>query len=237
VKPSIWFALILAVTLWVWGGFGLYAQAQTSPAQCSADGPKDDNGRPHCCLDGSMPEGANQCWCDPIIVHLHTYRNPSHGYEVQVPDGIAEIGCSETGPGFAISLAHPNTGEGKGDLGWNRIWVSRPGRTNETLKGLAGQWAQSRTEDSERDHSTDLQIDPPLQTSLSSLPAIQLRATRTKLDEGKLIYEEVDAKSADNYVYSIGMITPADQYTKNQELFKAIVDGFRYVPSRQAANE
>jgi hypothetical protein len=134
-------------------------------------------------------------------------------------------------------LIHPYSGEREGDSPWNMIWVSRSDRTNATLQQLADQWAQHQREDSERDHSTDLQIDLPLQMSLSSLPAVKLKASRTNLNEEKLIYEAVDAKSPDNYVYFVLMVTPAEQYEKNQKLFKAVVDGFRYVPSGQAANQ
>jgi hypothetical protein len=34
-------------------------------------------------------------------------------------------------------------------------------------------------------------------------------------------------------VYSIMIITPADQYEKNEKLFKEIVEGFRYGATRQ----
>jgi hypothetical protein len=181
-----------------------------------------------------MPDGVNQCWCEPKIVHLRTYRNPEYEYEVQVPDGIAEIlGCSGIGTGFQKSLTHPEIGKNEGELPWNMIWVGRAERNNHTFQQVADEWAQSQRDDSERTHSTDLQIDPPVQTSLSSLTAIELKASRTQPNHGRLIYEVIAAKTRDNYAYVLGMVTPADQYDKNEGLFKAIVDGFRYVPSEQ----
>ena len=34
-------------------------------------------------------------------------------------------------------------------------------------------------------------------------------------------------------VYEIMIITPKEQYEKNEKLFKEIVDGFRYAPAKQ----
>jgi hypothetical protein len=224
------FRSILAATL-LSGALALHAQAQTASPSCSADGPRDESGRPRCCPDGSSPDGGSQCWCELRIVHLRDYRNPKYEYEVHVPDGIAEIlGCSGIGTGFKISLTYPDRGPSEGDLAWNQIWVGRAERTNDTFQQMADKWAQQQREVSESDHYTDLQIDPPVQTSLSSLAAIELRASRTELDRGTLIYEVITAKAHDNYAYVIGMVTPAEQYEKNEKLFKAIVGGFRYVP-------
>jgi hypothetical protein len=221
------------------GALGIDGRAQSSSSYCSADSsPHDENGRPHCCPDGSMPEGVNQCWCEPNIVHLREYRNPQHEYEVQVPDGVAEIlGCSGVGAGFRISLTHPDTGKEEGDSSWNTIWVSGSERTGGTLQEIADQWAQQQRVDGERDHSTDIQIDPAVQTSLSSLPAIELKARRTRRDGEKLIYEAVDVKTHGKYVYSFLMVTPVEQYDKNEKLFQSIVDGFRYVPSKHGRSQ
>jgi len=238
MKHAIRFGLALGVVLCVSRGLGLYAQAQTGPSHSSADAsPRDENGRPHCCPDGAMPEGVNQCWCDPTIVHQREYRNTKHEYEVEVPDGVAEIliGCGRIGAGFEISLTHPDTGERDGASPWNMISV-RADRTGRTLQEMADQWAQQQKVDSERDRSTDLQIDPAIQIALSSLPAIKLRASRTQPDEGRLIYEAVDVKSLD-HVYSLFLVTPADQYDMCEKLFKSIVDGFRYVPSGHPASQ
>jgi len=238
MRPSTRFELALAAILCIWGAF--HAQAQTAPAHCSADGsPRDENGRPHCCPDGSSPEGGNQCWCDLRIIHLREYRNPQHEYGVQVPDGMAEIlpGCSGVGAGFRISLTHPDSGESEGELPWSMIWVSRSERTNQTLQEIADGFAQNIRVDSDRVHATDLRIDQPVPASLSSLAALDLKAARTELNHGTLIREEIVAKSPDRYVYLVGMISPADQYEKNEKLFQQIADGFRYVPSRLAASQ
>jgi len=238
MRPPIRFELVLVATFWVCGGFGLYGQAQAGSPHCSADGsPRDENGRPHCCPDGSPPDGESQCWCDLTVVHLREYRNPEHDYEVQVPDGIAEIlaGCGGTGTGFKISLTHPDTGESEGLP--NMIWVGRGEPTAQTLQEMADHWSRYQKEDSEGIHATDLQIAQPAPTSLSSLNAIHEKATRAEPNRGTMLQEVIVAKSPDEYVYAVGMITPADQYEKNLKLFKAIVDGFRYVSSGRAASQ
>jgi hypothetical protein len=191
-----------------------------------------------------MPEGVNLCWCEPIIVHLREYRNPRHEYEVQVPDGIAEIlGCTGStrwalsthpdiigiGTGFKISLAHPNTGEG--ELG-KIIWVAATGRIGGSFQKLFDDWSKIERQDSERIHATDLRIDEPEQTSLSLLPALHLKLARTEPEAGRMVYEVIVAESpGKDIAYQIGLVSPVDEYEKNQKLFKAIVDGFSYVPS------
>jgi hypothetical protein len=236
VRPSKRFGLGLAATfLWICGA--LCAQAQTaSSSPCSADGPRDESGFLHCCPDGSAPRGESQCWCEPKIVHLRTYRNPKHEYEVQVPDGMAEIlGCSGTGAGFKISLTHPDTGKSEGNLPLNMIWVGATGGLGEPFQKFFERWFTVQSEDSERIHATDLQIDQPEQTSLSSLPAFDLKLARTEPEAGRMVYEVIIAEDPDkDTAYQIGLVTPADQYTKNEKLFKAIAEGFRYAPSKQA---
>jgi len=234
--PSIRFGLVLAATLWVCGGFELYGQTQSDPPRCSGDGlPRGESGDPRCCQDGSIPEGAEHCWCDSDIIRGE-YRNAQRQYEVHLPDGVAGvIGCRGTGTGFHISLDHPDSG-GR-DLPLNMIWVARSQQTPETLPEMADRSAQDQRQDTERVHATDLQIDPPVRTSLSSLPAIELKTTRAEPNRGTLVREVILAKSPDEYVYVVGMITPADQYEKNRKLFKEIVDGFRYVPIVRPASQ
>ena len=183
-----------------------------------------------------MPDGVNQCWCEPKIVYLRQYRNPK--YEVEVPEGIAEIlgGCAQgIGKGFKISLDHPNTGER--DLS-NIIWVAATGRNGQSFQRLSDDWMKGERDDTERIHATNLEIDEPDQTTLSSLPAIHLKLARTEPEAGRMIYEVIVAERPDRDIaYVIGLVSPADDYDKNQKLFKAIVDGFRYVPSSQAARQ
>jgi hypothetical protein len=175
------------------------------------------------------------CWCDPQIVR-GDYRNPKHEYEVRVPDGIAEIlGCSGIGNGFRVSLAHPESG--KDEPGMNMIYVHGSEHARETFQSIADHWSQQQREDGDRVHATDLQLDPPQQTSLSSLPALHLKSARTELESGRMVFEVIIANNPDkDIVYSIMMITPADQYEKNEKLFKEIVDGFRYAPAGQHSN-
>lgn len=238
MRPSIWFGLALGAILWFCGPFAFYGQAQTAPPHCSADdSTRDESGFAHCCPNGSAPNGESQCWCEPQIVHLLEYRNPKYEYEVRVPDRIAEIlGCSGIGTGFKISLTHPDSGKNEGDL--NMIWVGWAQPIHETFEEMADKWAQNQREDSDRVHATDLQLDPPEQTALSSLPALHLKMARTETESGKMIQETVIANNPDKGIaYVVGMVTTADQYDKNQKLFKAIVDGFRYVPSEPAPKQ
>jgi len=172
------------------------------------------------------------------MMYRGEYRNPERRYQVHLPHGVAAIGpsCGGIGNGFEISLTHPESGESEGESGRNLIWVGRSERTNRGLREMADQWAQYQREDSQRHHSTDVQIDPPVQTTLSSLPAIGLKASRTELDDrGNLIYEVVLAKDHDSYVYVVGMVSPAENYDKGHELFQAVLEGFRYIPPEQSA--
>jgi hypothetical protein len=77
-----------------------------------------------------MPQGVNQCWCDPAIVHLREYRNWKSEYEAQAPGGVAEIlRCGGIGSGFKVSL--PDRESGKGDHSLNPIAILaaiEPGR-------------------------------------------------------------------------------------------------------------
>lgn len=233
MSPSFRFEFVLAATLLACVGFGFYVHAQTGSPDCHADGsPRDESGRPHCCADGSPPDGESQCWCDPQIVR-GDYRNPKREYEVHVPDGIAEIlGCGGIGNGFKVSLAHPESG--KGDWRFNMIYVSGSEHSPETFQSIADHWSQQQREDSERVHATDLQLDPPQQTSLSSLPALHLKSARTELESGRMVFEVIIANNPEKgIVYWIMMITTANQYEKNERLFKEVVDGFRYTPAGQ----
>jgi hypothetical protein len=179
-----------------------------------------------------MPEGVNQCWCEPIIVHLTEYRNPKNEYEVHVPDGIAEIlGCSGTGHGFKVSLDHPESGDG--DYGLNQIEVLGA-EHQDTFQKILDTWRLKTS--NKKDDVTDEQFDQPEPMSLSSLPAFRLKSTRIDPHYGKIVAEEIVANNPHkDIVYYVVMISPADRYEKNQMLFKAIIDGFRYVPSSQGA--
>lgn len=198
---------------------------------------------PPCRPDGSMPDGLEQCECTkPPLIYRGEYRDPEGRYQIPLPDGVVATAPSRAPVGsgfFQISLAHPSSaqphpGENDGELPWNRFWFDRSGQTNLGLKEMADRWAQNRREESRRDHSTDLQIDPPVPTSLSSLPAIRLKATRNELDHGKVIYEVMVAKDQDEYVY-VGMVSSADHYEKSRELFQSVVEGFRYMPPNAPA--
>lgn len=175
------------------------------------------------------PDG--MCGCAQQI-YRGEYSNAEKEYRVRLPEGVAAISskapCASSG--FRIYLTHPNAGDfgRSGDFAWSQIYVGRTERTNQTLQEIADGFAQHIREDSERVHATDLQIDQPVPRSLSSFSAVDLKATRTEGDRGSLIREEIVAKSPDNSVYFIGMISPAYRYEKDHELFKAVAEGFSY---------
>jgi len=233
MRPSFRLVCVVAATLLACGGFGFYGRAQTSSQQCHADGsPRDESGRPHCCADGSAPNGESQCWCEPKIVRGE-YRNPKHEYEVHVPDGIAALlDCSGIGMGFHVSLAEPETGEG--NWGMNQIAVSGTDRSRETFQQMIDAWHRGSKEESEKSPDFAQQFNEPEQTTLSSLPALHLKSARTERESGEIIVEQIIANNPHrNIVYSIMIVTPADQYEKNEKLFKEIVEGFRYAPADQ----
>ena len=233
MRPSFSFGFVLAVTLLACSGFGFYGQAQTASPHCRADGsPRDESGRPHCCADGYSPNGEAQCWCEPRIVRGE-YRNPKQEYEVSVPDGIAEIlGCSGIGNGFRVSLAQPESGEG--DWGMNSIAVFGNDTGSETLRRIIDDWHRRSKEDSEKTPDSDHQFNELEQTFLSSLPAFRFKSARTERMFGKIIVEKIVANNPNKpIVYSITMITRADQYEKNKKLFNQIVRGFHYTPVLQ----
>ena len=213
MRGSFRFYCVLTATLWASGGLGLHGQAQTEFPQCRED--------------GSPPAGEAQCECE-LRTFRGDHRNPKHEYQVHVPEEVAEIGgCSWVGTGFRVSLTHPDSGEVGGDYAWNQIWVSGAEQTQETFQWITDHWPQEQREDSERDHATDLQIDPPERTSLSSLPALHLRLRRTEPDRGRMVYEVIIANNPDKgIVYELGMASPAEHYEKNEKLFKAVAEGF-----------
>ncbi len=190
---------------------------------------------PRCLKDGSIPAGEAQCECDPWI-YRGELHDAKHGYDVRLPDKVVAFGPCSPGGAFQISLTNPTGNKPDGaNLPWNMIWIGASEGTRETLQRAADGFAQNQREDVERDHATDLEIDQPLQYSLSSLPAIHLKATRTDLDRGKLAYEVVVANNPEQaIVYVIGMVSPASRYEKNHALFEAVVKNFKYIPTETA---
>lgn len=192
-----------------------------------------DDGFPLCKEDGSIPEGYNECDCPkPPITYRVEFNDAQRDFRVQLPHGVLGIGVGcAPGHTFGISLTRPRSEEPGGDFPWNeiRVWSSEDPR--KTLYELADGWAKDEREDSERIHATDVVIDEPNKTPLSSLVAVHLRMTRTELEHGKMIYEAIIAKNPNrDIVYEIGMVSPANRYQKNRRLLDAVVDGFRYVP-------
>jgi hypothetical protein len=219
MKFSFKFGCILVAALSISGG----STAQTNFPPCPED---------------ASHEIHEQCECPkPLGIYRGEYRNPERRYQVHLPDGVAAFGPCGATNGFAISLTHPDSGGSGEDPLSHRIWVFWWERPNQGLQQMADQWAQSQIEFSQRVQATDLQIDSSVQTSLSSLPAIELKASYTKLDHEKVIFEEILAKGPDNSVYLLGMTSPADRYDKDHELFQAIVKGFLYIPSERSPTQ
>jgi len=218
MRPSFQFHSILAAVLCLSLEFVPRTQAQSE--------------FPPCREDGSPPDGESQCECTSPRLYRGEFRDVDREFSVQLPDGVVARGNCTPGRSFRISLTHPNGGEPGGDFPQNMIWVNGTDNTRrETFQKIANGWEQSVREDSERIHASDLHFDQPEQTTLSSLPALHLKVTRTELDYGRLIAEELIASNPENsIVYLIGMVSPVEQYEKNLKLFKAVVDGFRYVP-------
>jgi len=183
-----------------------------------------------------MPDGVNQCWCEPTIVRGE-YRNLKYEYGAHVPDGIAEIlACDGIGTGFHISLTHPESGDG--DYSSNQIIVSGTKRTRETFQELVEAWLRVKTSSQKNDDVAEEQVFEPEQRSLSSLPALHLKSIRNDPHSGRIVTEAIIANNPhEDIVYYITLISPADQYEKNQKLFKEIMNGFRYIPSGGAVSQ
>ena len=215
MKPAFQLRFILAAALCLCAGFVLRGSAQTQ--------------FPPCGNDGAPPAGESQCECpEGRQIYRGEYKNTERDYQVRLPDRVAtrteKAPCKSSG--FHIYLTHPNTEFGP-DFQRSQVYVGRYERTNQTLQEIAEGFALAQREDGKKDHATALEIAPPAPTSLSSLAGFDLKATRTE----PLVYEEIVAKSPDNYVYFLVLISPAARYEKNHELFKAVVEGFSYTPA------
>ena len=232
MRTSRAFRQMVTTSLLVTCGFGISGVAQDRSAHCRSDGPLDEAGHPHCCADGSMPDGVNMCWCDPIIVH-GDYHNPEHEFEVQVPQGVAEIlGCTGIGTGFRVSLADPE--HGNGDHAMNEIVISGADHPRESLQKIVeGIRAQTSLQE---DGVSDQMMGEPEETTMGSMPALRIRFARSDPFSGKILTDEILANNPHKDIfYSFVLISPADQYEKNERLFKTLVEGFRYVPSGETA--
>jgi hypothetical protein len=222
MRPCFPFRGVLAAVLGLSAGL---AQAQT------------ESGLPLCKEDGSIPDGYNQCECQKTITYRGEFRDVEREFRVQLPDGVVGIGGCAPGRSFRISLTHPHGGETGGDFPWNQIWVAGPEQTRKTFPELADAFAKTQREDTEGIHATDLVIDQPVRTSLSSLTAIHLKVSRTEVEHGKMVYEVIIANNPKKeIVYEIGMVSPAFRYEKDHKLFTAVAEGFNYVPIENTAS-
>jgi hypothetical protein len=218
VSASLKLRAVLALSI-VWGG-SLLGHSQTAPAR----------------NDGS---GYKRQVCGPDRIYRGEYHNLGREYRVVLPDGVAATApttpCEP--PGFEISPTHLATGEFGAEYASSRVWVRGAEQTREALQYIIDHWPEAARQEAEVVGATDLKIDPPEETSLSSLAAIHLKVVRTEPGRGKLVYEEVIANNPHKgIVYSVGMVSPAAQYERNQKLFKAVVEGFRYIPAEHRDN-
>lgn len=182
--------------------------------------------------------GSNRIECDFQKIDGSTYRDQDREFEVVLPNGVAAVvpAAPCLHHGFEISLAHLRTGQLGPDFASSHLWVVGAEHTRETFQYIINRLPEALGQDSERTHATDLQLEPPEQTLLSSLPALHLKYSRTE-EHGELIYEETIANNPHlEIVYHVGMVSPADQYENNAKVFKAVVRGFSYVPAEHVAN-
>ena len=225
MKPTFQFRCVLAAVVFLSVGFVLPGAAQTEFTPCDQD--------------GNPPAGENQCECpEGWQIYRGEYTNAESDYQVRLPDGVAattpKAPCKNHG--LRIDLTHPNTGEPDGDFPLNYIWVFGVHQTRKTFAeftdGFVTNFAKTERESSDESLARDPVIDQPVRTSLSSLAAIHLKASRTDVDHGELIYEVIIANNPKKeIIYEIEMISPASGYEKNHQLFKAVVDGFSYTPT------
>ena len=207
---------VLAAVLCLAAGLVLPATAQTE--------------FPACLDDGSPPNGQSQCQCAQKF-YRGDYQDPEREYRISMPaDVVAALASCGSRGNLYISLTNPVGGETDDNLSWSQIWISGTQRTRQNLRELSQKFAKS-----------EVAIDEAVQTSLSSLPAIRLKMSRTDPDHGKMIYEVIIANNpSQEIVYEIGMVSPAFRYERGHKLFQAIVESFRYVPKAktdEAASE
>ena len=190
-----------------------------------------ESGFPQCKEDGSMPEGYNQCVCIKAVTYRGEFDDPKTEFRVQLPKGVVGIGGCTSGDGFKIYLTRPGSDEPDGDFPGNKIWVYGTESRRVTFQRIIEGWKQSWKTGIEEGRTTNVQLGPPEQTSLASLSAIHLKATWTERDEGTLISEMIVANHPQkDIVYQIGIVSPANRWEKNHNLFQAVVEGFRYLP-------
>ena len=214
------FKCALVLVLLASGGFVLQGQTRTSPTDCG---------------NGSSARVERD---GKRVVYRGEYCNAEYEFRVLLPDGVAAVAGFPRSSGFNIYLTHPASTEWGGDFPWSRLWViasqGHPCGDQESPDRVT-QWDR---EDSERIGATELQLVQRTQTSLASMPAVDWIARRTDPNQGKVVYEAVAAKRADTGIcYVIGMASPADRHEKDHELFKAVLEGFRYVPLVHGENQ
>lgn len=191
-----------------------------------------ESGLPICGDDGKAPNGQSQCECADS--KLYRYRGEYHDgkneFRVKLPDDVVGVGSCAPGDSFRVDLAHPNSGKNPSSL--NSILVSGNGSRRYELDVLAERFAQEEKEKSEEIHATDLVIEQPTHISLSTLAAIHLRATRTEPDGERMSHEWIIANNPEKeIVYTIGMVSPTENYKKDHRLFEAMVKGFQLDPA------
>ena len=193
-----------------------------------------ESGFPLCKKDGSIPDGYNQCECPNAVTYRGEFNDPKLEIRVLLPDGIVGIGSCTSGGSFRIYLPRPSSSVPGGDFPWNTIWVAGAESTRVTFQKIIEGWKQSWNADIDEGRISDLQRGQPEGTLLGTLTALRLKARWTERDQGNLISEMIVANNPEkNITYQIGIISPANSWETNHKLFQTVVDGFRYVPTKQ----
>jgi hypothetical protein len=213
MRPSVRLYYVLAAFLFA--SSGLVARGQEDFPPCPKDG----------------SDFIGQCSCLDAPTYRGEYRDEQHGYQVRLPDGVVANGhCSKKASGFHINASQPDNP----NLAGAEVVVGVTSAP-QSLTEIANRWFQKEKENSETDRVVEL--DQPMQTSLSSLPAIKLKETKTRSDGDNMVSEEVFAKAINSEMaYVIILISPAESYEKSHKLFKAIVEGFTYIPNDHGDN-
>jgi hypothetical protein len=210
MRPSVRLHHVLAALLFASGGFVARGQEDSPP----------------CPKDGS--DFIGQCSCIDPPTYRGEYRDERHGYQVRLPDGVVAMGnCGQKASGFRVNASQPD----KPNLAGSEVVVGVT-YAPQSLTEIANRWLQKEREDNEKDPLADIEVDQPTQTSLSSLPAVNFKETKPRSSGDKMVYEEVFAKDFNSETaYVITLISPAESYEKSHKLFKAIVEGFTYIPN------
>lgn len=191
-----------------------------------------ESGFPKCSDAGTPPYGT-QCECNPPI-YRGEYLNLERDYRLHLPDGVVAFGNCGSDPveGVRITLSNPTSDDSRVGPPWDIVGIWAFKRPSGTTEELADRFARELKEESQRNHTTDVEILPTTKISLGSLTWVKVKASLAQPPYGKLFYELMFAKDPRKDIdYQIGMICSADLCEKERQLFKSVIQGFSYVPT------